>query len=175
MKEKFPITETQTRLEAEAKKLGYEIERVSYAETGSVYVYLKNETTESIIRIADHASCYEREDMSIDPEGWELFQVVKVLAENANLPIPIWVKRMITVRLKKWEAEKIAREKSVSEIQARRNAFEEEQARRREASGEAGRIEADNLKKEKMNFTHSKNRSRIQKIQRRLIELGYYI
>ena len=74
---------TTDQLLAAADELGWDLEKESYAQTCSRYFSftkeVNNEWIDFKVRIADHGECYCNEDMSIDPNGNTLEQVISKL------------------------------------------------------------------------------------------------
>lgn len=88
------IHKTADRIEAAAERLGYTCPRASYAQTGTIYLYLQHDNfvEEITVRVADHGECYCSEDISVDPDGLTVDQAVEWLARRAGQPVPGWIK-----------------------------------------------------------------------------------
>lgn len=110
------VTSATDLIERNAEKLGYGV-YVSWAQTGSRYLTCTRDDAQVIVRVADHGECYCREDITVDPDGCEPWQAVRLLAEKAGQPEPAWIRGLLTRRA---NAEKARKARSATVDQQRR-------------------------------------------------------
>lgn len=89
------VARTAQTIESQGRKLGFDVD-IAVASTGTIYLAFSKGEVRVKVRVADHGECYCREDISVDPQGSEAWQAVKLLAESANLATPSYVKTVLT-------------------------------------------------------------------------------
>lgn len=93
--------ESRAAVEQLAVSCGWFVDRVSHAGTGSLYIELhrNGELTDEdgdevsvsdslIVRIADHGTCYDREDYTLQPDG--MGHTLDQIAEGLRRPLGSW-------------------------------------------------------------------------------------
>lgn len=96
MMNKIALQQIADRISRQARRLGYDVDE-HRAQTNTLYLSCDhpNAAGQIKIRIADHGECYCSEDISIDPDGCEMFQAIALLARRAGRKIPQPYRRQI--------------------------------------------------------------------------------